>query len=99
MKEIPIFTENEKKIVIPLLKAKEQGDYDAAVSFAKMVIDCCKRALAEYKEHPKSEEVTSVFPDDDEFWPETVADKILELEEQISANEKWLSGAQWLRGI
>ena len=90
MKEITLFTDNEKKIMIPLLKAKEQGNHEAAVKFTEMLIEGCKRALAEYNKHPKNEEITSDFSEDNEFWPETVADKIAEIEEMIADNEEWL---------
>lgn len=90
MKEITLFTDSEKKVMQPLLKAKELGNHEAAVRFTEMFTEGCKRAVAEYKKHPMSEEVISNFPEDDEFWTETVADKIAELEEKITKNEKWL---------
>ncbi len=55
MKEIALFTEDEKKVMRPLLAAKEQGDHEAAVKFTEMWIEGCKRALAEYKKHPGNE--------------------------------------------
>lgn len=88
MKEIALFTEDEKKVMRPLLKAKEQGDHEAAVKFTEMWIQGCQRALAEYKKHPGNEiiedDVTNLFPVD-------VKTKIAELEEDIAKCEEWLA--------
>lgn len=94
MKEINIFNAAEKKIAKPLLKAKENGDKKAAIAFTKMWIKCHKRALAEYKKHPLSETITTNSAEFDEFWPQTVADKIKEISSEIEENEKWLKGAR-----
>ena len=84
MKEIALFTENEKEVMKPLLKAKEQGDHEAAAKFTEMWIQGCKRALAEYKKHPGDEiiedDVTDLFPMD-------VKAKIAELEEELAEAE------------
>lgn len=90
MKEIRLFTNSEKKILAPLLKAKEQGNHEAAIEFTELWIKGCKRALAEYKKHADREIVKSNFSEDDEFFTSTVADKIAELEEEITTNEEWL---------
>ena len=90
MKEITLFTEEEKKIMRPLLMAKEKGNHEAAVKFTEMETEGYKRALTEYKKHSLSESVTSGFLEDDELFPKTVADKIAQLEKDIADNEEWL---------
>ncbi len=85
MKEITLFTENEKMNMRPLLKAKEQGDHEAAVKFTEMWVKGCKRALAEYKKHPENEEVIT---NESDFFPVTVKEKIAELEAELAINEE-----------
>lgn len=70
MKEIAIFTESEKIKARPLLKAKENGDHEAAVAFKRMQLKGYERALAEYKKHsadekviPECEDVNDLFYD------------------------------------
>ncbi len=91
MKEITLFTESEKKVMRPLLKAKEQGDHEAAIKFTEMSIEGYKRALAEYKKHPENEKI--IYDDDSLFadlLPMDVKAKIKELEEDIAEREEWL---------
>lgn len=94
MKEITLFTEGEKKVMRPLLKAKEQGNHEAAIKFTEMWIEGYKRALAEYKKHPGNEKIT--YEDDDvtdlffDLLPVDVKAKIEELEEEIAEREAWL---------
>lgn len=89
MKEIAIFTEDEKKVMRPLLKAKEQGDHEAAIKFLEMWLEGHKRALTEYKKHPDTEKIdcdlTDLFPD-----LFTVKAQIKTLEEEIAETEEWL---------
>lgn len=94
MKELELFTANEKEIMRPLLKAKEHGDHEAAIKFTEMQTNGYKRALAEYRKHPENEEVIPSF--DDDFMPEfdNVGAKINLLEESIEENEKWLRTAR-----
>ena len=87
MKEITLFTESEKKVMRPLLKAKEQGNHESAIKFTEMWIEGYKRALAEYKKHPGNEEI--IYGEDDLF-PTDVKSKIAELEEDIAESESWL---------
>lgn len=87
---IVIFTEDEKKVMRPLLKAKEQGDREAAIKFLEMWIEGHKRALTEYKKRPDDETVdcgdlTDLFPD-----LFTVKAQIAELEEEIAESEESL---------
>ncbi len=92
MKELSIFTENEKIKVRPLLKAKENGDHEAAVEYTIMYLNGCRRALAEYRTHPSNEKVVPQYADSffDDLFPSTVRDKIEELEDAIKENENWL---------
>lgn len=91
MKEITLFTEGEKKVMRPLLKAKEQGNHESAIKFTEMWIEGCKRAIAEYKKHPENEKI--IYDDDSLFadlLPMDVKAKIEELEEDIAEREEWL---------
>lgn len=93
MKKLEIFTENEKIKATPLLKAKENGDHEAAVEFTRMQLNGYRRALAEYKSHPMDEKVVSQCEEDaffDDLYPSTVSDYIAELEYIIKKNEDWL---------
>lgn len=90
MKKIEIFTTVEKPIGRNLLIASENGDHKATIRFEEMYVYGCKRALEEYKKHPLNEEVVTDFSEDDELFPETVADLIEELTEAISKKEEWL---------
>lgn len=103
MKELELFTVEEKKVMRPLLKAKEQGDGEAAIKFDTMWVEACKRAIAEYKKHPENEKIT--YEDDDvtslflDVLPMDVKAKIAELEEEIAEREAWLKIAEreeWL---
>lgn len=90
MDPITIFTENEKKVMRPLLKAKEHGNLDAAIKFTEMWIEGYKRALAEYKKHPDNETIdygyyTDLFPD-----LFTVEAQIREIEYVIAESEESL---------
>lgn len=93
MKEITLFTESEKKVMRPLLKAKEQGNHEAAIKYTEMWIEGHKRALAEYKKHPENEKIEC--EDDDSaglfaaFYG-TVKAQIKEIEEEIAECEAWL---------
>lgn len=87
MKEITLFTESEKKVMRPLLKAKEQGNHEAAIKFTEMWIEGYKRALAEYKKHPENEEIIS---SEDDLFPMDVKAMIAEIEEDIAEREEWL---------
>lgn len=91
MKEIALFTEDEKKVMRPLLKAKEYGSHEAAIKFAEMWIEGCKRALAEYKKHPGSEKITCEDDDVTDLFTMDVNGKIKELEEDIAEHEEWLA--------
>ena len=92
MKELSIFTENEKIKARPLLKAKENGDHEAAVEFTRMYLNGCRRALAKYKTHPINEKVVPEYEDAlfDDLFSSTVLEKIAELEGEIKDNENWL---------
>lgn len=94
MKEIAIFTESEKAKAIPLLKAKQNGDHEAAVEFKRMQLKGCKRALAEYKKHPEDEIVTPEYDDKNDLFYDlmcsTVSEKIEGLERQIKDDENWI---------
>lgn len=94
MKEIAIFTESEKTKAIPLLKAKENGDHEAAVEFTRMQLHGYTRALAEYKKHPADEIVTPEYDDKNDLFYDlmcsTVSEKIAELEEEIKDDENWI---------
>ena len=91
MKEIEIFTEAEKIELRPLLYAKQHGNTTAAIRFARKWISAHTRALKEYLKHDPKEPITTNFPEDDEFWPETVADKIEEIKAEITEYKKWLN--------
>lgn len=91
MEAITIFTEDEKKVMRPLLKAKEQGDVKAAIKFLEMWIEGHKRALTEYKKYPENETVdcgdlSDLFPD-----LFTVKAQIGELENEIAESEESLT--------
>lgn len=90
MDPITIFTDDEKKVMRPLLKAKEQGDNGAAIKFLEMWIEGHKRALTEYKKYPDNETVdcgdlSDLFPD-----LFTVKAQIQEIEEEIVESEESL---------
>lgn len=87
MDPITIFTDDDKKVMRPLLKAKEQGNLDAAIKFTEMWIEGYKRALTEYKKHPENETIdygyyTDLFPG-----LFTVKTQIQEIEEAIAESE------------
>lgn len=94
MKEIAIFTESEKIKARPLLKAKENGDHEAAVEFTRMQLNGYKRALAEYKKHSADEKVIPEYEDVNDLFYDlmcsTVSEKIAELEEKIKDDENWI---------
>lgn len=100
MKEIGIFTESEKNEARPLLKAKENGDHEAAIKFTKMKINGRKRAIEEYKKHSADEEVTPEYDDKNDLFYDlmcsTVSEKIEELEEEIKDDENWLKKEEFL---
>lgn len=94
MKEISIFTESEKIKARQLLKAKENGDHEAAVEYIRLKLNCCKRALAEYKKHSADEEVTPEYADTKDLFYDlmcsTVSETIKEIEKEIKDYENWI---------
>lgn len=94
MKEIAIFTESEKTKAKLLLKAKENGDHEAAVEYIRMKLNGCRRALEEYKKHSANEKVTPEYEDVNDLFYDlmcsTVSETIKEIEKEIKHYENWI---------
>lgn len=90
MKEISIFTNEEKETAKALYKAYKAGDNESFIKYYRMRLASYSEALEEYKKHPKNESVTTDFPDDDDFLQLTVGDLINECTTEIERMHRYL---------
>ena len=96
MKQLDTWKDSEIEELKSLLKAKEQGNQEAAVKYERRRLAALTRNLKIYSTH-KPDELVTLDNDFYDFFPQTVGDVINEIKEEIIEIKNYLRkiGYSW----